>query len=323
MFGASPPSKTSAQAAKPSTTEKADLEELHGFENYIREGKLREAEPLLRGYLKAHPDSARAYYDLGYILYTTHKIGASIEALSKSLQLDIGNAEAHKVLGLDFTIIWKLDEAQIEMEQAARLETNSAEIHYFLGRIYYTKNVFQLAKREFEESTRLDPSYMKAYNNLGLTMEAMGDDNAALANYQKALLLTKQLGLKSEWPYVNACAFYNRQNKPEQALPYCQKATELNPKSDQAFFETAKAHMSQKAWDQAATALESAIALNPRSGRFHYVLGTVYRKLGRSADSEKEMEVSRKLIEQGGGSPVQQTADYPLQRSDNPPGVHH
>jgi tetratricopeptide (TPR) repeat protein len=323
MSGPSPPISPSVVVERTSSLEKDDLGRLLSFENYIRQGKFQEVAPLLRNYLKNHPHSARAYYDLGYVLFRTHQIGASIEALAKSLELDINNAEAHKILGLDFTIIGKYDEAQIEMEQAVRLKPDSAEIHYFLGRTHYTTNAFPLAKREFEEATRLDPSYMKAYNNLALTMEAMGDDNAALANYEKAFLLNEQQGLKSEWPYVNVCALYNRQNKPEQALPYCQKATELNPQSDQAYFETARAHMSQQDWEQAAKALQNAIKINPHFARFHYVLGTVYRKLGKSEDGEKEMQVFRKLSEESRDRLIRQTADYPLRHSDNPADVKH
>ena len=323
IFGSSPPSSPPVRVEGTARSEQDNLEQLRSFDRYIREGKFQEVAPLLRRYLRTHPRSARAHYNLGYVLFRTHQIGASIAALAKSLQLDISNAEAHKILGLDFTIIGKYDEAQMEMEQAVRLKPDAAEIHYFLGRIHYTRNAFPLAKREFEEAIRLDPSYMKAYNNLGLTMEAMGDDNAALANYEKAFLLSKQQGLKSEWPYVNVCALYNRQNKPEQALPYCQKATELNPDSDQACFEAARAHMSRQDWDQAARALQNAIQINPGFARYHYVLSTVYRKLGKSEDSDREIQVFRKLTEQSGGRPVQQTADYPLRRADNPVEEKH
>jgi tetratricopeptide (TPR) repeat protein len=323
IFGSSLPSSQPAGVEGAPRLEKDNLEQLRAFDNHIREGKFQEVAPLLQHYLKNHPRSARAYYSLGYVLFRTHQIGASIEALAKSLELDISNAEAHKILGLDFTIIGKYDEAQTEMEQAVRLKPDSAEIHYFLGRIHYTRNAFPLAKREFEEAIRLHPSYMKAYNNLGLTMEAMGDDNAALANYEKAFRLSKQQGLKSEWPYVNVCALYNRQNKAEQALPYCQRAIELNPKSDQAYFEAARAHMSRQDWNQAARTLQQAIKINPGFARFHYVLSTVYRRLGRSEDSDKEIQVVRKLTEQSGSRPTQQTADYPLRRADNPVEEKH
>lgn len=323
IFGSSQSSSPRVGIEKTPTRAKNDLEQLQRFEHDIGDGKFHEVEALLRRYLKVHPDSARAYYDLGYVLFRTHRIGASIEALAKSLQLDIRNPEAHKILGLNFTIVGKYDEAQIEMEQAARLQPDSAEIHYFLGRIHYTRNAFPLAKREFEEAIRLNPLYMKAYNNLGLTMEAMGDDKVALANYEKAFELMKRQGLKSEWPYINVCAMYNRLNRPGRALEYCQKAIELNPKSDQAFFETARARMSQKDWDGAAKALRSAIKINPRFAKFHYVLSTVYRKIGEPGESEREMAAFRKLSEQSGAQPLQETAERPHPEADNPADVKH
>jgi tetratricopeptide (TPR) repeat protein len=246
-----------------------------------------------------------------------------VEALAKSLQLDIDNAEAHKILGLDLTMSGKYEEAQIEMEQAARLKPNSAEVHYFLGRIHYTRNAFPLAKQEFEEAIRLDPSYMKAYDNLGLTMEGMGDDQAALADYEKAIQLMERQGRKSEWPWVNLCAMYNRLNKPEQALEYCRKAIALNPKSDQALFEAARAHMAQEKWDGAAKALQSAIEINPRFPKFHYVLSTVYRKMGKAAESKSEMAAYRKLFEQAKSQRPLDTAERPHPEADNPGDVEH
>ncbi len=323
IFGASAPSRPLVGIEKTPTPAKDDLEQLQPLEDNIREGKFQEVEDLLRSYLKAHPGSARAYYDLGYVLFRTHQISASVQALAKSLQLDISNPEAHKVLGLDFTIIGKYDEAQIELEQAARLKPHSAEIHYFLGRIHYTRNAFPLAKKEFEEAIRLDPSYMKAYDNLGLTMEGMGDDRAALANYEKAFEVMKQQGLKSPWPYINACALSNRLNKPEQALEYCQKAIERNPQSDQGFFETGRAQMAQEKWDDAAKALERAIEINPRFAKFHYVLGTVYRKMGKRTESAREMAAYQKLSQQSGALSLPKTAEPPRPEPDNPAEVRH
>jgi tetratricopeptide (TPR) repeat protein len=284
---------------KMATPARDDLPQLDRLEIGLRSGKFQEVQTPLRDYLKAHPQSARAYYDLGYASFRTHQLRVSVEALSKSLQLDLDNPEAHKILGLDLIIIGKNDEAQVEMEEASRLEPNSAEIHYFLGRIHFTRAAYQLAKQEFEEAIRLDPSYVKAYDNLGLTMEGLGDDNAALTDFEKAFALMERQGKKSEWPYVNACAMYNRQNEPERALGYCQTAIQINPKNDQAYFEIARAHMAQQRWEQAATALQSAIQNNARYARYHYVLSTVYRKMGKTADSQREVETFQKLSSQG------------------------
>jgi tetratricopeptide (TPR) repeat protein len=323
VFGSSRPDNSPAELEKAQARAQDDPEQLQRLERYVSDGRYQEVQVPLRNYLKAHPNSARAHYDLGYVYFRTHQIRASVEALAKSLQLDVNDAEAHKVLGLDFTIIGKYDEAQIELEQAARLKPDSAEIHYFLGRIHYTRNAFLLAKQEFDEAIRLDPTYMKAYDNLGLTLEGMGDDNAALANYEKAFGLMERQGRKSEWPYINACAMYNRRNEPERALPFCQKAIEVNPKNDRAFFEAARAHMAQQNWEQAAKALQSAIGNNPRYAKYHYVLSTVYRKIGKAAESKREMATFQKLSGPGGAQLPQETAEHPRPVVDKPADVKH
>ena len=48
-------------------------------------------------------------------------------------------------------------------------------------------------------------------------------------------------------------------------------------------------------WPKAAEALEAAIALNPRASSYHYLLSGVYRRLGKTKESEEHMELFRQL----------------------------
>ena len=83
----------------------------------------RQRSPLRR-YLAGQPKSAWAWYALGYSLYGQRKIGESIKALAQSLQLDVNNADAHKVLGRDLMIIGRFDAARrrVPGRQAAEPE---------------------------------------------------------------------------------------------------------------------------------------------------------------------------------------------------------
>jgi tetratricopeptide (TPR) repeat protein len=274
---------------------KDDSERLNAFEQLIGQCNFAEVEPLLQSYLKAYPNSWRAQYQLGYVLFQTHRFGPSIEALAKSLQINLNNAEAHKILGLDLVIIGKYDRALLELEQAAHLKPDSAEIRYHLGRIYYTRNVFPLAKRDFEAAIHLDPSYMKAYDNLGLTMEAMGDDNAALALYNKAIDLNERHGLHSPWPYINLASFYNHKNDPSRALDSAKRSLKQNPTAGQAFVQMAKAYRALEQWNRAAEALQNAIEINPADAEPYYIISQVYRKLGRLEASKQAMNNYQKL----------------------------
>jgi tetratricopeptide (TPR) repeat protein len=285
---------------------------LDDIETAIAANKFAEAEPVLTTYLADHPDSSRAYYDLGYVQFRTHKIGPSIKQLSKSLELNPNNAEAHKVLALNCTIIGRYDLAEVELLQAARLNPESAEIHYFLARTYYTRGVYPLAKSEFETAIRLNPSYIKAYNNLGITLEALGDNDAALRNYNAAIRLEDRQEQKSEWPYIYLSSFYNRQKNAAEALLYARKAVELNPASDTAYFEMAKAYRTQKQLQKAVDATRRAIAINSHLSDYYYVLGLALRELGNQPESEEALKKYAQLQQQSNQALPDRATQEPL-----------
>jgi tetratricopeptide (TPR) repeat protein len=280
---------------------------LEGVEADIAANKFAEAESRLNAYLTDHLDSSRAYYDLGYVHFRTHKIGPSIKELSKALELNPNNGEAHKVLALNCSMIGRYDLAEVELLEAARLKPDSAEIHYFLARTYYTKGVYPLAKSEFETAIRLDSSYIKAYSNLGITLEAMGDTDAALRNYTTAIRLEDRSEHKSEWPYLYVSGFYNRQKNAPEALNYAHQAMEINPASDSAYFEMAKAYRTQNLLRKAVDAVRRAIVINSRVADYYYILGLALRELGNQQESRKALEKYAQL-QQSSNQPAPESA---------------
>src|SRR5205823_6571507 len=169
-----------------------DSAKLAEFEGYIREQKFQEVEPMLASYVIEHPRSSWGWYAYGYTLFAEKKLGASIQALAKSLQLDLRNTEAHKILGRDLMMIGRFDAAQTEFEQGIRYDPKSAEMHYNLGKLFSIQDNWQPARKELKESLRIDPSYMEALDALGFAQEALGDNAGAVASYQKAIALNEE-----------------------------------------------------------------------------------------------------------------------------------
>ena len=90
---------------------------MRSSKNTSEEARYKEVEPLLTGYVTEHPKSSWGWYALGYCQFGQQKVGESIKSLSKSLQLDIRNAEAHKILGRDLMLIGRFDAAQVELSK--------------------------------------------------------------------------------------------------------------------------------------------------------------------------------------------------------------
>jgi tetratricopeptide (TPR) repeat protein len=263
----------------------------------IRNGRYIVVEPILRDYLRKYSSSWRAHYDLGYVLFRTRGgklslaevIRESIEELSRSLVLNINNADAHKILALDLVMIQRDSLAETEFKEAERLDPASAEIHYFLGRHYMGQSDYIPAQKELETAIQLDPAYMKAYENLGITMDMLGDRTAALTNYLKALELDERQNAISELPYLDLSKFYHDQNQIDLAESFALKALRINPRSDQSYFELARNYRERAEWNKAAEALTKAITINPRAAQYYFLLGQTYNRLGEREKSREAL----------------------------------
>ena len=78
-----------------------------------------------------------------------------------------------------------------------------------------------------------------------LAQEALGDNAGAIASHQKAIELNQARNGKFASAHVNLSAYYNRMGDAVKALEYARQALELDPKSDRAWFQKAKADESQ------------------------------------------------------------------------------
>ena len=285
----------SAPEQAPASAADDDPAKVREFENYIRENRFKDVEPLLATYVQDHPKSSWGWYALGYSQFAQKKIGDSIKSLAQSLGVDVKNADAHKILGRDLMVVGRFDAAQMEYEQAIRYAPQSAENHYDLGKLLSIQDNWIAARKQFEEALRLNPEYIEAIDSLGFAQEALGDDPGALQTYLKAISLNQQRHGTFVSAHVNLSAYYNRTGDPARALDYAQKALELDPKSDSAWFQRARAEERQGQLQAAADSLNHAISLNPRSSSYYYVLSGIYRRLGNLEESKKALESFTRL----------------------------
>jgi tetratricopeptide (TPR) repeat protein len=272
--------------------------ELANLEVQIRDARYLEAVPALRAYLLHYPSSWRAHYDLGYSLFRARggaaqledNIKESIRELSQSLQLNMGNADAHRILGLDLTMIQRDDLARVEFEQAVRIDPGSAENHYFLGRYFMGRSDDANAVNELETAIKIDPKYMKGYDNLGICLDRLGNPNAALKDLTMAVQLDDTEEQPSELPYLDLAKFYHAHNDLGRALELAQKAADRNPRSEESLLELGQIYRAQSEWKKALDVLLEAHKLNPHTAETYYLLGRTYHALGNEAASRQAFE---------------------------------
>jgi tetratricopeptide (TPR) repeat protein len=205
------------------------------------------------------------------------------------LALNGDNVDALKVQARALYLAGRDAEAERALTAAAALATRDDEIPYDLGRVYYQQTRYHEAVEQFQRAIRLNPQSHKAYDNLGLATEALGDVAQALRHYLKAIELVHTGHPSYDVVYANLADLMLKLGEYRKAFDLAAEAAQRNPDDARNLFLTGKALVKMERFDISLKWLERAVALDPSYPEPRYVLAQTYRRLGRAADAEREL----------------------------------
>ena len=215
------------------------------------------------------------------------------EALTTLDRIPSSHAEypaALKVKAKALYLLRRDGEAVDALKQAASRTPSDAEIPYDLGRIYYQLGRHADAVAAFRQATTLDARAYKAWDNLGLAMEALGEVAEAKQHYLKALALVHKDHPNYDVVYANFADLLIKQGDYPRAFDLAAEAAERNPDEPRNFFLAGKALVQLGRDDVSIKWLERATTLNPDYPEPLYVLAQVYRRLGRPDDAARTLK---------------------------------
>ncbi len=131
---------------------------------------------------------------------------------------------------------------------------------------------------------KTSPSSPNAHNNLGDVYGRLGDKQAALREFQRAIELKPNYGDA----YHNLANTYMELNQPDKALENYQNALKFNPSLWQSYQNIAAIYFNQKNYDLAIQNMQKAISVNPKNLNLRANLGVVYLIMGEK-DQAKEI----------------------------------
>ena len=126
-----------------------------------------------------------------------------------------------------------------------------------MGAVDYLQGKYAEAESSLRQSLRAQPDQVAASYYLGLTYDALGQDDRAVAVFRDLL-----------------------KGHPQHAPSYVKLGSIL---------------LRQHNYDEAQQDLERAISLDSGSVQAHYQLGLLFRRLGKTAESDNQFAESRKL----------------------------
>ncbi len=219
------------------------------------------AEPLLKKFLDAHPESYSAWYDLGFVYHSLGRSNDSIAAYRKSVAAKPDVFESNLNLGLALAEAEPLDAEQF-LRVAIKLKPSS------------------------------DPGqgHKRAWIALGRLLQASKPDEAISAFRQAALSDPKD----SE-PHLVAGSLLEKQQRPAEAEKEYQQAFAIAPDSSDALTALTNVYMTQRRFADAESLLRKLLVLRPNDAGAHLQLGRMFAISGKNEEAAAELEAGLKL----------------------------
>jgi tetratricopeptide (TPR) repeat protein len=240
--------------------------------------------------LKACGQSSPLLLALGQAELLAQHPADAVTVLDRIRSSDAEYPSALKVKAKALYLLRRDPEAEDALERAAARAPSDAEIPYDLGRMYYQQQRHAEAAESFRKAIALDPLAYKAWDNLGLASEALGDIAQAQQHYLKALSLVYKDHPAYDVVYANFAELLIKLGDARRAFDLAAEAAQRNPGEPRNFFLTGKALVQLDRSDVSVKWFEQAIALNPDYPEPHYLLWQAYRNLGRTEDAERELK---------------------------------
>jgi tetratricopeptide (TPR) repeat protein len=289
-----------------------------------RSGEYEEAIAEYRQALELEPRNVPVRVNLALAYYKISQISEAAAELAKAVKEQPSNRQAillladcdlrlgenKKVVELlsplekdspnDKALVYLLGTALIRDDQPARgqilvdrilREGESAEAHLLLGTTKMNAQEFAAALVDLKKAVELNPQLPDVFSYYGMALLTTGDVAAATAAFRKELesnpndfVSNLQLG-----------SIYKQDQRYDDALRSFQLALRIRPGDPGVRYQLATLDVISGNLDQACSRLEDLIRESPQFVEAHVSLATVYYRLKRKADGDRERATVLKL----------------------------
>ena len=259
----------------------------------LYDGEATEASVLLTVLHTEQPANADVLMFLGSAFEMLRKMPEALEAYHAALVADPSNPDRT----LDYTRLLmdmdRYDEA-IQIVQTSMAATSlTAPLQLRLGAVEMVKGNYDAARDAFHAALDADASLDAAYVGLAQTYSRQSDDAGAIHILYMArgklpghYLLEYYFGLLA-----------SRLGREQEAIVALENAAQLEPKTQDPFYELGKLYGAQQNWPRARQAFERVVGLNPQFAPAHFQLSRIYAHLGLNSKAEQEGRLTHTLVD--------------------------
>lgn len=288
---------------------------------YFKQGEFPKAAAVLEKGLKVNPGMASAHALLGISLYEMEDYAAARPHLETALKVNPEDNNAELILVNCLTKTGDFDAAAKHLQLLAKRQPNNQQVWYLLGKVY-----IQLSEQALEKVNTINPNSVWAHQVSSELAESLKNYDGAVAEMKKAIeIAPRQPGLhfklgdlywvQRQWdpafaefqieatidphncmvPWKLGDTLLQQSIRDEESLEYVNKALAVCPALTDARLDRGRLLLKLQRYDEAIPDLQAVAKAQPDEARPHFLLAQAYRALGRTAESQEEMQTFSKL----------------------------
>jgi tetratricopeptide (TPR) repeat protein len=257
---------------------------------YYKIARIVSASKELEAIVAAQPDNKKAVLLLADCNLRLGEFKKVIELLTPIESGEPDNRAVAYMLGLALINDKQLDKGQGRIDRIMR-DGDSAEAHVMMGTTYLTITEYDKALKEFKRAVELNPKLPMVNSFYGQTLARMGATEEAMEAFRRELEINPndfdsclQMGI-----------LLKQDQKLDEARDYFQRALTARPSEPNARFYMASIDVAQGKLNEALPALEQLVKDAADFVEAHVMLATVYYRMRRKADGDREQAIVNKL----------------------------
>jgi len=257
----------------------------------LEQGRLAEAERVLREAIQSEPDDAASYANLGRALLGLARPEEAAAALREAVAYDLGNAAYHADLGRALYGLGRDEEAVQALGEAVAYQPDAADYQGDLGQALFRAGRLPEAERALREAVRLDPDRAAYQAALGWVLLGQDRDDEAAAALREAVRLDPDsAGYQADL----GRALFSVGELPEAAAALTE-AVRRSP--DRAAYQASlgQALLLLDRLPEAEAALRKAADLDQGTAAYRADLGQVMLRMGRVPEAEAALREAARL----------------------------
>jgi tetratricopeptide (TPR) repeat protein len=259
---------------------------------YYRKGDFLHAAPLLQEAFTRNPGDTDVAQLLGLAYYLSGRPADAIAPLERLHASDPqANVDAAYVLSLCYALNREFDKARSAFASLYGVPSDSAAAHVIFAAMLVRQALDPVAEQEAKAALALNPNIPLGHYVLGEVAMYRADYEKAVGEFQDEIRLNPAFAparTRAADAASHLARFHDAEVESERSIW-------LDSTTSEPLIVLAKTLLNQGRDEQAERTLLRTLALDANSYTAHFLLGQVYRKLGKMEMADREFKLAAQI----------------------------